>query len=221
MNLLIVDDHPLFLKGLKSYLQKDQGIANIFIANDYGSAYKICEKNKIDIILMDIHLGNMSGVEITQKIRTDFAEIKVIGFSASNDEQIIRKMMEAKASGFVLKDADLDELKIALSFVNEGKLYFSSSISGQTYSSTSLYSDKVVEVKKKLTHREFEILNYIIEEELGNKEIAEKLFISPRTVETHKRNLIHKLDVKNVIGLAKFYFKNVNWLKEIYGNPVV
>ena len=217
INLLIVDDHPLFLKGLKSFLQKDQEIANVFTADTYASAFKLCEKNKIDIILMDIHLGKVSGVELTRKIKTNFPNIKVIGFSASNDDQIIRKMMDAKANGFVIKDTDIDELKVAINIVSDGKFYFSSSISRQTYSNTNgttFRTSRVDGTKNKLTYREAEILGYIIEEELSNKEIAARLFISPRTVETHKRNLIQKLDVRNVVGLVKFYFKNGNWLKE-------
>lgn len=169
---------------------------------------------------MDINLGKTSGIQLTKKVKKIFPDVKVIGLSADNDNEHIKEMIDADASGFVLKDVDVDELKIAFQFVMNGKLFFSSSISHQSSPKNSKqlgYST----FKNKLTSREFEILNYLIDHELGNKEIAEKLFISPRTVETHKRNLIQKLEVKNMVGLAKYYFKNSNWLTDIYGIPVV
>lgn len=220
MQLLLVDDHPLFLKGLKSFLQNEDVIGQVFIADNYNSIFQICKKTKIDVILMDVHLGTTSGIQLTKKIKNIFPELKVLGLSANNNDMCIREMMEAGASGFVLKDVDLDELKIALQFVMKGKTYFSSSVSQQTYTNSNYDLSKTAVFKNKLTSREFEILNYLIEKELGNKEIAEKLFISPRTVETHKRNLIQKLKVKNTVGLAKFYLENGNWLKDIYGIPV-
>lgn len=216
LTLLIVDDHPLFLKGLKSYLQKDSGITEVFTATNFEEIFQLCKKSSIDVILMDINLGETSGIQFTKKVKSSFPEINILGLSATNDDMQIKRMMDVGASGFILKDTDVDELKVALQFVMKGKSYFSSSVNQTGFGRISTASL----IKNNLTTREFEILNYLIEEELGNKEIAEKLFISPRTVETHKRNLIRKLKVKNSIGLAKFYLENGHWLKEIYGNPV-
>ena len=116
LQLLVIDDHPLFLKGLQSYLQRDQCIAEVFTADNYESISQICEKQKIDIILMDIHLGELNGIQLTKKIKQQYPSIKVIGLSANDNEADIREMMEAKASGYILKDVDLAELKVAFQF---------------------------------------------------------------------------------------------------------
>lgn len=216
----MVDDHPLFLKGLKMYLQRDSEIAEVFTATAYDEIFQLCSNTNFDVILMDINLGKENGIQYTKKVKSNFPNMKIIGISANNDESQIQEMIDAGAKGFVLKDVDIDELKVALQFVMKGKSYFSSSIQSPDVILNTNETSKTSLLKKSMTSREFEILSYLIEEELGNKEIAEKLFISPRTVETHKRNLIRKLKVKNSIGLAKFYIENGYWLKEIYGFPV-
>ncbi len=206
LNIVIVDDHALLGEGLKHLLSRQQEFRVLAVVNDYQKLFSLCEKGNVDIILMDMQLGKGSGIEFTKNILPIFPALKIIGFSAHALPGYVQKMMEHGAMGYLLKETDLEEMTIAIRRVKKGKTYFSNEIATALMQLGKEAKQKVMNPIKLLTSREQQILQYVVEEELTNKDIAERLFISPRTVETHKRNLIQKLDVRNIIGLAKYYF---------------
>lgn len=209
LKLIIVDDHPLLGEGLKHLLSRQIGLSVVAVVRDYSALLANCQNKDIDLILMDVELEEGSGIEYTRQIKMSFPEIKVIGFSAHSSAGFARKMIEAGAQGYVLKESSLDELLIAIWRVAKGNSYFSNEIAVNLIRIEKNASSAPNSLLQELTTREKQILQYVVEEELTNKEIANELFISPRTVETHKRNLIQKLEVRNVIGLAKYYYSHL------------
>lgn len=218
LKIAIVDDHPLFRMGLKHILKANPLIDSIDLVENYRELNEICSLKQIDMILMDIQLDKEDGVILTARIKNLFPNIKILALSAHDDSFRVHQMLEAGASGYVLKGADVDELLLAIQVIRRGSSYFSLAVSDVLVGKKQLEPTKVH--NEKLTIRELEILKFIIQEELSNKEIADRLFISTRTVETHKRNLIQKLRVKNTVGLAKYYFEYSDTLSKIYGIPL-
>lgn len=206
LNIAIVDDHPLFREGLRNLLRNLNEVGEIVAVDCFEKLKAFCENSKVDLILMDVDLGENSGIEWTQKIIGLFPEMKILTLSANVEREAVFKMLQAGVLGYVSKDLDLGELKEAIRTVVKGKNYFSNMVTKQLVFSNQKRREHIA-LKEKLTLRELEIVNFIIKEELSNQEIANRLFISARTVETHKRNIIQKLQVKNVIGLAKYYFQ--------------
>ena len=215
LRIVIVDDHPLFRKGLAGILRQVPEIETVAMTDDFEYLKRICDKDTIDVILMDADLGQACGANITRKMKSLFPDLKFLALSAHLDAQYVFNMLKAGALGYVLKDTDIDELSTAIKSTAKGKTYFSSSISKLLVQSAKEKADPV-----NLTLRELEILKFLVQDELSNKEIANLLYISPRTVETHKRNLIQKLKVKNSIGLAKYYFQHDLDVNKVYGIPV-
>lgn len=209
--ILIAEDHQMFRKGIIALLNK---LENFMIVGEASTAEEVVEltdKLGPDLILMDVHLPDFSGVEATVQILEQHPEIKILGLSAEASEEAVVSMVRAGAKGYVLKDTTVEELFLAIKSLEGGNSYFSERVSLKLLSRLDkpAYSpeDAKRTAKKALTCRETEILNFIAEE-MTNKEIADRLFISPRTVETHRRNLIHKLKVRNTVGLVKYYLNS-------------
>ncbi|MEO1258774.1 MAG: response regulator transcription factor [Bacteroidota bacterium] len=212
LRLLIADDHNMFRAGISNLLSKNKRIEIVGEASNGQEAVTLCSELKPDVVLMDIHLPVMDGMKATQKITAQDPEIKILALTSYEEEDYVVNMIRSGAKGYILKEAPIDELILAISTIAKGSSYFAKEISNTIFAlldkadaSTSL---KQKAKRLEITGRELEVLQYIAEE-FTNKEIAAKLFISPRTVETHRRNLIQKLRVKNTAGLVKYYFKNL------------
>jgi DNA-binding NarL/FixJ family response regulator len=167
-----------------------------------------------DVVVMDIYLPEIDGIEATRQILGKFPETQVLALSSFETEDYIVNVLRAGAKGYILKEAPIEELVLAIKTISNGSSYFAKEISVKILAllegTERPSASKEPSEKSSLTERELEILE-LIAEELNNKEIAAILFISPRTVETHRRNLIRKLKVKNTAGLMRFYlthFKN-------------
>ena len=157
---------------------------------------------------MDIDLKGSSGILATQKVKALYPGVKILAISMHGEHNYIMKMIEAGATGYILKNAGKDEMLMAIESVVKGGSYFSSDVSAELFKQLQQHSDKTkAEHQAPLTKREVEILR-LIAQEFSNAEIAEKLFISIRTVDTHRRNLIEKLEVKNTAGLVRYALKN-------------
>ncbi len=205
ISILIVDDHRMFRDGIIALLEKEKDMQVLDEACDGMDALEKIAINTPDVVLMDIDMGSMNGIETTQKIKENYTEVEILALSMHSDTTYIVKMLDAGAKGYILKNAGRDEMVAAIKAVHSGSSYFSSEVSSKLLE--QLHSKNTGKERKKdeipLTDRELEVLN-LIAQEYSNPEIAEKLFISIRTVDTHRRNLLEKLGVKNTVGLVKY-----------------
>lgn len=205
--ILIVDDHKLIRDGLASYFSNDSEYEIKDEASNGIEALEKLEQNKVDFVLTDISMPYMDGIELTKKIHKEYPEIKIIALTMWNDNARIKKMMNAGAEGYVLKDCTEGELRTALDEVGKGGTYYSSEVTETVMNALMNKKGKQIGYDVPLTEREKEVLKLIVEEN-SNQEIADKLFISPRTVDAHKRNLLEKTGSKNVAGLVMYAIHN-------------
>jgi len=206
MKVLVVDDHQLMIEGLKSLLEVEEDIASVAGANSMTEALDFLKSNTIDVILMDINMPGNSGIEATEEIKKLYPSIKVIALTMHDDISIITKMVKAGASGYILKRTNMNEVIDALRIVNSNGRYLSNNaqqiIMDNIGTSTNV-ADEKEEIKPSLSSREIEVLT-LIAKEYNNEQIAEKLFISERTVEAHRRNIFIKTKTKSIVGLIKY-----------------
>lgn len=212
LRLLIADDHQMFRAGIVNLLKKEETFEIVGEASNGEEAVQLVAALQPDVVLMDIHLPIMDGLMATQLITNSGSLSKILVLTSYEEEEYVVNMIRSGAKGYVLKEAPIDELLLAIKTIAKGSSYFAKEISETIFSllsqSSSGTSFKQRAKGMEITGRELEVLQYIAEE-FTNKEIAAKLFISPRTVETHRRNLIQKLRVKNTAGLVRYYFKNI------------
>ena len=208
IKILIAEDHQMFRKGLVALLNNREDMEIVGEAADGVEIISLAEQVEADIVLMDVYLPQSNGLEATRTILQRNPELKVLGLSGVNEEKEVLGLLEAGAKGYVLKNTTIEELVLAIKALAGGNSYFSSEVSITLFSKLKNAGQEGPQLNrpKNLTLRETEILRYI-SEELTNKEIADRLFISPRTVETHRRNLVQKLKVKNTVGLVKYYWE--------------
>lgn len=206
INVIVADDHKMIRDGIKSLLEEEANIRVLGEASDGREVLTLLKNNLVDVILMDIDMGKHNGIEATKQVAKLYPDVKVLIVSMYSDLSYITKAFEAGAKGYLLKNAGKTEMLKAIEELMEGRTYCSSEVSAKliTHIQGKGKSDKK---KIPLTRREIEVLKLIVAE-YSNSEIAEKLFISIRTVDTHRRNLLAKLDVKNTVGLVKYALKH-------------
>ena len=201
VTLAIVDDHQVVINGLVSMLSADPSIQVVYTTTRGADLLDFLRGQQPDAILLDIQMPGMNGIDLCKQVLKAYPHIKIIAFSSFDDTHYIKQVLRSGASGYLLKDAGPQAITGALAAVMRGeqvidesvkKLLLQESITGQRRS--------IYEVP--LTRREKEILA-LIAEGLSNQQIADRLFISLRTVETHRFNLTQKLEVKNAAGLVK------------------
>mgnify|MGYP003390055005 FL=1 len=202
INVFIVDDHQLVIEGIMSFLQKEKDIKVAGYATTAMACLDFFKTNTADVILMDINLPDMNGMDLCKLIKTNYAGIAVIALSTLNQGSYITQIIENGASGYLLKNADKEEIIEAIVTVENGKPYFSFE-AGKIYKATT---EKRIGLPV-LSKREKEILK-LIAEGLTNIEISKQLFISIDTVDTHRKNLYTKLNVKNTALLIRQAIEN-------------
>lgn len=193
--VFIVDDHYMVIEGIRSLLQQEKSIEWIGHATNAGSCLAFLKQQIPDVILMDINLPDQSGIDLCKEVKQLYPSVFVVGLSTFNQQSFIAKMMENGASGYVLKNATREELLEAIEATANGKIYLSDE------ASQTLRKSHAAELPV-LTRREKEVL-ILIAEGLTNNEVAEKLFISTATVDTHRKNLLAKFDARNTASLVK------------------
>lgn len=204
---MIADDHKVFRDGICSLLNS---VDDMEVIAEASNGYEVMEQLptiKPDILIMDIAMGMTSGIDTAHLVHKQYPEIRILVLSMHRENTYIVKMLEAGAAGYLLKDSGSRELINAIRSVASGDTYYSSQVSTAIVEHLTRGTrprEKKTDIP--LTRREIEILKYI-SEEFSNAEIAEKLFISIRTVDTHRRNLLEKLGVKNTAGLVKYAIK--------------
>lgn len=207
--IIIADDHQLVAEGLKAIVEQNENNQVISMASNGAELLKQLEIVQPDLILLDIDMPVMNGMEALPLIKKKYPEVKVIVLTMHEEKSLVKKFTSLGAQGFVVKSTDQDELLMAINRVIYGGQYFSSSLTlnmiaqGMSPATNSDFDDK----KAILTDREVEILK-LIAAGMSNKEIGEKLFISHRTVDTHRTNLMKKLEVNNIAGLIRYAIKH-------------
>ena len=199
IKLIIADDHELFRKGLAELLRKHDGIKIVkSVADGLEFMALVNSPFEADIVLLDITMSNMDGFQVLKELKNSNSDIKPIVISMHNDGNYIAKCAKMGAYGYLLKNTDEDELILAIRTVGNGKKYFGAEISEKmiNFMSTQSISENV------LSNKETEVLG-LIAKGLTTKEIAAKLFVSSRTIETHRANILKKLEVKNSAELIK------------------
>lgn len=204
--LLIVDDHQMLIDGIKALLQEEAAYSIIASAHNGSKALEVLESEKIDIVLTDISMPDMNGIELTQKIKELYPDVKVLALSMFSEKQMIREMVDAGVSGYILKNTGKEELVGALGKIASGGIYFGDEVTNEMMKMMNEKSEPKKELVN-LTFREREILK-LIAKEYSNSKIAEELFISERTVETHRKNIFRKTNTKSIVGLIKFAFEH-------------
>lgn len=210
INIMIVDDHQIIIDGLKALFNSVKNISVVAEANNGKDAIAILEKTPVDIILMDIEMPVLNGYDAATIITSKYPELKIIALTTYDEKFIVQKMITAGALGYILKNIDKDVLIKAINTVIKGETFFSSEIpiilSSHTSEETILPQTQS-SYNSLLSPREIEILKYIANG-LSNIEISQKLFISSKTVDTHRTNIMKKLNIHNVVGLVKYAIKS-------------
>jgi DNA-binding NarL/FixJ family response regulator len=212
-NILIVDDHKIFREGLSFVISQMNGFKVIGAASNGNDFLDMIDNLDVDIVLMDISMPGINGIDATAKALEKHHDLKVIALSMFCDREYYYKMIQAGASGYILKDSGREELLKALNTIVNGEKYFSQKLlhslimhsTNSTGSSDS--SDSANREKTKLTPEESEILKLICQG-LSNLEISKRLSLSIRTIDGFKTDLMAKTGVKNSVGLAVFALKN-------------
>ena len=194
ISVFVVDDHYMVIEGIRSLLQDEKSIEWAGHAGNASSCLAFLQQQQPDIIFMDINLPDVSGIELCKEVKAKYPGVLIIGLSTFNQQSFIQKLMESGASGYVLKNATQGELINAIGDVTKGKVFLSAE------ASQTLRKEKTNNIV--LTRREKEILE-LIADGMTNAEIAQKLFISVLTVDSHRKNLLAKLDAKNTASLIK------------------
>ncbi|MCB9234621.1 MAG: response regulator transcription factor [Bacteroidia bacterium] len=213
IRIALVDDHVLFRKGMAALLSEEGKVKVVFEA---GSGLELLEKlvlDQPDLVLMDLEMPGMDGLEATQKIKQLYPDLKVIVITMHESDRFISKLMEAGASAYLLKNSDMGEAVAAIESVMETGFYFSERVS-QAMLAALVHKNRIQPTFSKvdpLTEREIEVLKRVCEEK-NSEEIGEELFISPRTVEGYRRKLLEKTGAKNLAGLVVYAIKHGHYL---------
>ncbi|MTI21563.1 response regulator transcription factor [Fulvivirga sp. RKSG066] len=210
ISIFIVDDHNIVREGFKSIiLEYSPQFLFIGEASNGKEVLSMLSNMSLipDIILMDINMPELNGIECTKTLSKEYPQIKVLALTMVKQSGHIKNMLQAGAMGYILKDCDKEELTKAIDIVYKGGSYFSPAVSHEVMMAMTRIKSEQSEEAKGLTKRELEILDLIVKD-LSNHEIAERLHISPRTVDTHKQNLLGKTHTNSVAGLVVFAIKN-------------
>ncbi|MCB9233540.1 MAG: response regulator transcription factor [Bacteroidia bacterium] len=206
IKLIIADDHEIFRDGLKALLDQEPDLKVIAEAASGAQTREAMAREAADVVLMDIKMPDGNGIETTRFLKENYPETHILALSMYDEDKYIMEMLAAGATGYLLKNTSRQELLQAIHTLLKGETYFSPEVSSRLlnryvkkeFRQEGSSPDHIV-----LTKREKEVLR-LIAEELTNPEIGEKLFISRRTVDTHRKNLLQKTGAKNTAGLIRF-----------------
>ncbi len=210
VNVILTDDHKIIRDGIKALLHDEENIKVIGEASNGNELIKLLAQQPADVVLMDINMPEMDGFETTRYLKDHFPDVRVLVLSMLDSESYITKIMEAGATGYILKNAGKEELSSAIQLVASGTPYICSDVAMGLLRRTNVNapmafagSNTSATGQKELSKREIEVLG-LIAEGYTNAEIAEKLFTSKRTIETHRQNLLEKTQTRNTATLIKY-----------------
>jgi two-component system, NarL family, invasion response regulator UvrY len=207
IQVAVADDHSLLRQALAKLINSFENFSVLFEANN-GNEIKLKLSKHIipDIVLLDVNMPDMDGYETAQWLHNNYPQVKVLALSMFSDENIIIRMLKLGAKGYILKNAEPEELKEALNSVLEKDFYLSEYISGKIVSGLNKDLDRP-DGRVSLTEKEKELLRWICSE-MTYKDIAAKMFVSPRTLDDYRNNLFEKLKVKTRVGLVLYAIRN-------------
>ncbi|MGC3946568.1 MAG: response regulator transcription factor [Chryseolinea sp.] len=201
IKVFVADDHKIVRVGLRGMLSLQADMTVVGEAEDGRGVMEAVDRQVIDVILMDIDMGTTNGIDTTKQVKSRYPDIHIIGITMHEEQQQIVAMLQAGASGYLLKNVGPEQLAAAIRAVADGENYFSPEVSAtllQVFTKA-----RPPQLNQSLTQRETEVLR-LIAQEFSNQEIADKLFISVRTVDTHRRNILEKIQAKNTAGMVKY-----------------
>lgn len=205
ITLALVDDHQIVIDGLMSLLKGHDKFRFAFATTDSSEVVEKIAAHPIDILLTDVMMPKLPGNQLAKQVRQKFPGVKILALSMSGQGDLVNEMIEdADISGYVLKNIGKQELVKALEKIAGGGIYFSEEVIGELERTSQRKKQKE---EAHLTSREVEIIR-LIEKEYNNKDIASELFISERTVETHRKNIFRKTNTNSVIGLVKYAYEH-------------
>ncbi len=206
IRVLIADDHKIMLAGLRSLLEKQTDFEVVGEADNGRKAVQMAQEKKPDVVVMDVSMPDLNGIEATTQIIESLPETRVIALSMHSDKRFVMGMLRAGASGYLLKDCASQELANAIVQVAGGKKYLSPEITGVVIDDFLLgrgSSEEVATAASQLSPREREVLQ-LIAEGWSTKQIASHLYVSIKTIETHRRQIMKKLDLHSIADLTKY-----------------
>jgi DNA-binding NarL/FixJ family response regulator len=203
--IAIVDDHQIVIDGLRSLLKGYNQFEIGIESTQPETILSQLKKQPVDILLTDVMMPLLTGVELAKQVKKEFPNIKIIALSMNGEGSLVNQMIEeSDISGYLLKNIGQTEFITALNKIAEGGIYFSDDVLQEMLKASER---KQISDDNKLTNREIEIVR-LIEKEYSNKKIAEELFLSERTVETHRKNIFRKTKTNSVIGLVKYAYEH-------------
>lgn len=211
IKVLIADDHKMFVDGIDSILTAENDIEVVGRCYDGPSVIEFIDNNEVDLLLLDVNLPGMTGIEVCKSMRESGKKTNIIAISMFNEESFVTEILNNGAQGYILKNTGRDELLVAIKTVHGGKSYFSDDVT-QTIMKGLMKQRKASKKTSlglipKVSRREKEVLRLIVQEHT-TQEIADKLFISLKTVESHRSSLLGKLDARNSAGLVRITLEN-------------
>jgi DNA-binding NarL/FixJ family response regulator len=207
--VLLVEDHTLVRSGIRSLLETEKEIEVVGEAGDGREAVELVRRLKPHVVLMDVAMGDLNGIDATRLISNEHPDVRVLVLSMHSDEQYIFEALKAGAKGYVLKSAAVKELMTGIREVAAGRNYVSPSLASVVMHDyiRRAKGDQVISQVDKLTAREREVLQLIAEGH-SSAEVAKSLYISIRTVETHRHNIMEKLGIHSIAGLTRFAIRH-------------
>ena len=208
INIILADDHQLIIDGISNLLENETGINIVATCNNGVQVLDELPNHNVDVLLLDLDMPEMNGLQCAEEVQQRFSNVKIAILTMHHEKALIQKFIELGVKGYFLKTIQKDELIHAIKTIAKGGEYFPSDVTKallqkQTITPSVTQSPLIAS----LTEREIEIIR-LVSQGLSNKEIAEKLFISPRTADTHRTNIMKKLDLHNVAELVRFAFQN-------------
>jgi len=216
ITVILADDHTVVRQGLRALLDAEEDMQVVGEADNGRQAVQIAQRLRADVVVMDIGMPSLNGLEATRQITKESPGSKVLILSSYSDEEYVQQLTEAGATGYLIKQTASQDLVMAIREVKKGNAFFSPAISKRLldhYQHAFVRGEPVKKGRSRLTSREMEVLQLIAEGH-ANKQIADKLFISIKTVEKHRQQLMDKLEIHDVAGLTRYAIR-----KGIIENP--
>ncbi len=210
ISILIADDHTMFVDGIESILKTESDVQVIGRCYDGLSILPFIKEKQPDILLLDVNLPGKNGIEVCKELNSKYPAVNVLAISMFNEESYVTEILNNGAKGYILKNTGREELLLAIKTVNSGKTYFSKEVTNTIMKglmNSRKNGSKKTSFFPKISRREKEVLQLIVEEHT-TQEIADKLFISLKTVESHRSSLLSKLNARNTAGLVRITLEN-------------